>query len=194
MNYKSMKLNSAQTWKQKLWYCLPYRVRYFITGVKNLIRWFPIIYKDRDWDDHYIWQVLKFKLKNQAKYIGYHDRHLSAKRDAEIMMLCVSLIDKIQNEYYQSEHMGYHESDFNWIDCEDIPGHKQLEIIEKLEHYDDYFKKYPRIYKQVINAEKLPFQKNNKGGIAINIAYINHNRARKLLFKILEQNIERWWD
>jgi hypothetical protein len=23
---------------------------------------------------------------------------------------------------------------------------------------------------------------------------INHDRARKLLFKIMEENIEKWWD
>jgi hypothetical protein len=23
---------------------------------------------------------------------------------------------------------------------------------------------------------------------------INHDRARKLLFKVMERNIERWWD
>jgi len=179
MNYKLIKV--------------PYQIRLFISRIKNLIRWFPIIWKDRDWDDHYIWEILKFKLKNQAQYIGYHNRHVSAKRDAEIMMTCVCLIDKIQNEYYQSEHMNYHESDYNWVDC-DIPNHKQLEIVEKSEHYDDYFKKYPHIYKQVIKAEKLPFQKNDKGGIAINISHINHNRARKLLFTLMERNIERWWD
>jgi hypothetical protein len=30
--------------------------------------------------------------------------------------------------------------------------------------------------------------------IAMEIAHENHERARKLLFKILERNIERWWD
>lgn len=195
MNYKLMKFSNAkESWKTKVWYFLPYQVRQFITNIKNLIRWFPIIWKDKDWDDHYIWEILKFKLKNQAEYIGYHDRHVSAKRDAEIMMLCVRLIDKVQDEYYQSEYMDYHEADFNWIDCEDQPDYKQLEIIEKSERFDDYFKKYSRIYKQVLTTDKLPFQKNDKRGIAINIAHINHDRARKLLFKILEQNIERWWD
>ena len=34
----------------------------FVKGVKNLWKWFPVIWKDRDWDDHYIFEVLKFKL------------------------------------------------------------------------------------------------------------------------------------
>jgi hypothetical protein len=28
----------------------------------------------------------------------------------------------------------------------------------------------------------------------MNIGHINHSRARKLLFKIMEENIEGWWD
>jgi hypothetical protein len=42
--------------------------------------------------------------------------------------------------------------------------------------------------------EKTIFNRDSKFGIAINISHINHDRARKLLFKILEKNIERWWD
>ena len=33
-----------------------------------------------------------------------------------------------------------------------------------------------------------------KKSIAMNIAYVNQERAHKLLFKILQQNIEKWWD
>ena len=35
---------------------------------------------------------------------------------------------------------------------------------------------------------------NTKFGIGINMGLINHNRAKKLLYKILEQNLEQWWD
>jgi hypothetical protein len=171
-----------------------YKIKQFFRNIRNLIRWFPIIWKDRDWDDHFIFEILKFKLKNQAEYIGYHDRHVSAKRDAEKMMLCVRLIEKVQDEYYAGEYMDYHEANFKFTDSESHPEMYELDIIEISEHFDDYFKKYPRIYKQVVKADKLPFKKNDKKGIAINIAHINEERAHKLLFKILEQNIRRWWD
>lgn len=65
---------------------------------------------------------------------------------------------------------------------------------QEAEHFDDYFKKYPRVYKQVLNMEKTPFSRKEKRGIAINMAHINEKRANKLLFKILEQNINKWWD
>ena len=164
------------------------QIKRFIKRIKNLIRWFPIIWKDQDWDDHYIWEILKFKLKNQAEYIGYHDRHVSAKRDAEIMRLCVRLIEKVQSEYYSSEYTDYHESDYNFVDSEQFPGMYELDIVQKSERFDEYFKKYPLIYRCVpdLNVSKIR--------IAMQIAHTNHDRARKLLFNILEQNIEKWWD
>jgi hypothetical protein len=30
--------------------------------------------------------------------------------------------------------------------------------------------------------------------IAMNIGRINHDRARNLLFKLMNENIEKWWD
>ena len=165
-----------------------YKIKQFFKRIYNLYRWFPIIWRDQDWDHSFIYEILKFKLKNQAEYIGHHDRHMSAKRDAEIMMLCVRLIEKVQNEYYSSEYMDYHESDYNFIDSKDFPGMYELDIVQKSERFDEYFKKYPLIYRCVpdLNASKIR--------IAMQMAHTNHDRARKLLFNILEKNIEGWWD
>jgi len=121
---------------------LPYQHKYIKYGVKNLYNWFWIIWKDRDWDHHYIFEVLKFKLEKQAKHLGERNWHESSKRDAELMMTCVRLINKIQNE----------------------------------EYYDGLYnldEKSPEVFKIVIDR---------------------HNKARRLLFKILEQKIESWWD
>ena len=169
-------------------------MRRLFNKIKNLIRWFPIIWKDQDWDDYYIFEILKFKLKNQAKYIREKDRHVTAKRDAEIMMTCVRLIDKVQDEYYAGEYIDYHESDYNWIESEKHPDYFEVDIILKSERFDEYFKKYPLVYKQVLSSNKNIFKTNTKQGIAMNMGRINEKRAHKLLFKILEQNIQSGWD
>jgi hypothetical protein len=165
-----------------------YKVKQFFKRIYNLYRWFPIIWNDQDWDDHYIFEILKFKLKNQAEYIGYHDRHMSAKRDAEIMMLCVRLMDKVQHEWYGREYQDYYKSDMRFIPSESHPGSYEMEVEILEENFDDYFKKYPLIYRMVPNLQAP------KEEIAYCIAKINEERAHKLLFKLLEQNIRRWWD
>jgi hypothetical protein len=62
----------------------------------------------------------------------------------------------------------------------------EMDIEYISEHFDDYFKKYPRIYKQVKTEDRHK--------TAFSLSHINQERAHKLLFKILEQNIRKWWD
>jgi len=174
-----------------------YYHKMFGTGVKNLIYWFPIIWKDRNWDSHYIFEIMMHKIKAQSKYIGGRDIHTRAKRDAEIMMTCVRLMKKVQDDFYSSEYFDYHKTK-HWF--EDVPGKEGYSSWESRlleENFDDFFKKYPLIYKRVLNGEG-PFNRENREDdkqiIAMNIGQINHNRANKLLFKLMEENIERWWD
>jgi hypothetical protein len=174
---------------------LQYVPRNIITGIKNIVYWIPIIWKDRDWDQHYIFEVLKRKLIKQAKYIGSRDFHTRAKRDAEIMMLCVRLIEKVQDETYSSEYMDYHQTEMSFKKIEDSDLHT-LEIKELSQNFDEYFKKYPRQYKKVMNGELNIFKRENKDlqVIAMEIAQENQKRCQDLLFKILNNNINNWWD
>jgi hypothetical protein len=169
-------------------------------GVKNLIKWFPVVWKDRDWDHRYIFDILEHKLKSQAKYIGDRDIHVSAKRDAEIMLTCVRLMERVRDEFYQMEYQDYHQTEYWFEDIKDKPGYSTWESEIESEDFDNFFKKYPLIYKRVLNGEGwVKYDEKNteserKMGMAMNIGHINHNRARKLLFKIMEENIEAWWD
>lgn len=169
-------------------------------GLKNLWYWLPIIWKDRNWDQHYIYEVLKHKLKAQAKYIGDSDRHTRAQQDARRMKICVKLIEKIQDDFYQIEYADY-AKDKHWFEpCKDKEGYSEWKSENVWETYEDYFKKYPLVYKQVMVDKKGPFTLSGntevsfKQRIAMNIAHLNQERAHKLLFKILEENIQGWWD
>ena len=168
-------------------------------GVKNLYYWFPIIWKDRNWDDHYIFEVLKHKLKAQAKYIGDRDFHIRAQLDAKRMRLCVKLIEKVQDESYEMEYMNYYKDKVWFTPCEDRPGSSLYNSEVISENFDDFFKKYPLVYKKVLKGAG-PFtldgrdESEIKKIIAMNISHINQEKVHKLLFKILEENIRGWWD
>lgn len=167
------------------------------TGISNLIYWFPVIWKDRNWDDSYIFEVMIHKIKAQSKCIGNRDIHTAAKRDAEIMMTCVRLMEKIKEEHYALEYSDYHKSKFWFEPLAEKEGYSTMESRLIEENFDVYFKKYPLIHKRVLNGEGVfprEDREEDKQIIAMNIGQINHERARKLLFKIMEENIEGWWD
>lgn len=168
----------------------------FINGINNIWYWFPIIWKDRNWDSHYIFEVIKHKLNSQSQYIGSNNGHTRAQQDAHRMNICTKLIQKLQDDDYQLEYMDYAKDRHWFTPCEDTPGSSiwNSEII--WEKYDDYFKKYPLVYKRVMNGEgftSLEGREDDKHVIAMCIAHLNHERARKLLFKIMESEIEKWW-
>jgi hypothetical protein len=194
-----MKNNIIYTQVSKwLWDNIGWEIRNIYRSVKNLIRWFPVICKDRDWDQYFIWEILKTKLKHQSLYIGKRDFHTRAKYDSERMMWCVRLINKIQEETYSSEYMDYHESKYNWLDIEDKPDCKQLEIKEISNNFNDYFLKHPLEYKRVINNPDKQIWTvkdiNDSNRIAMNISYNRERRAKKILFTLLERHIDFWWE
>jgi hypothetical protein len=167
--------------------------RNFKQGIKNFLYWTPIIWKDRNWDHYYVFEILKHKLKAQSKYIGSRNLHTTAKTDARNMMICVNLIQKIQDDFYSLEHFDYHKENHWWIPSEDRPGNSCLEIEDVWENFDEYFKKYPRVYQKVLKEGGL-FKNDSKKHIAMNIGVINQQRAESLLFKILNENITSWWN
>jgi hypothetical protein len=176
-----------------------YYPKFLKYGIKNIIYWFPIIWKDRNWDHSYILTILQHKLKAQAKYIGSKDRHTRAKQDARRMKICINLIEKLQESFYETEYMVYAKEKHWFEPVKGKEGYSSWESEIVWEYYKDYFKKYPLIYKRVMNGEGVfPLtgdtdSKNNQR-IAMNIAHINQDRAHQLLFKIMEENIQGWWD
>lgn len=176
-----------------------HKIKYhLINPIKNLIRWFPVIWKDKDWDDHYIWEILKTKLKHQAKYIGDRNIHEQAQYDAQRMMLCTRLIDKIQTEYYEMEYMDYTIDYFNWIDVEGKPDVKQLKITHESENFDDYFNKHKAAVKKVLADKSLQIfeltPEETRYRLAMNIGRYKQQQAQDLLFKLINRDIKGWWD
>ncbi len=167
------------------WYNLGYRVRYFRHGLYNLYRWLPTVWRDRDYDDYFIFEILKVKLKNQAEHIKKSNNHTTASRDAQRMLLCVSLIDKIQNDFYSVESFEYCLSD---IDSET----QQID-----DNYDNYLNKHKSAVNRILKNKDLQIFKltdcEYKKRLTMNLGYYNEKRAQDLLFTILNREIRGWW-
>ena len=186
-------------WKIRRWILndLPYLHKDLAKGIKNLWKWFPLVWKDRNWDDHFIFEALKFKIKNTAKYIKKNDRYIGCERDVQIMMTCVRLIEKIQDQFYDLEHTDYMEQEFSFEKIENSDLSK-LNIETISQNLSDYFSKHPNIYRRALKSsitkEKWHYSEVSDQTLAMWMAHYNHNRARKILFALMERNIEKWWD
>lgn len=173
-----------------------YAFRLLTRGLKNLWRWFPVIWKDKDYDDHFIFEILKFKINNTAEYIEKSSFFVGYEHEVSRMRLANKLIGLIQSEYYDMEFMDYEKSTFEFVPIGEVNAKGEAdyyemksEVIE--DKLDDYFVKYPLIYKKVINQLGPD---SSRTRIAIYMSRENHDRAKRLLFNILHKHIENWWD
>jgi hypothetical protein len=171
----------------------------FIYGLKNLYKWFPTIWRDRDWDHDFIYNLLAKKLEFQAKFIGDRGFHTRAKRDAECMQLVVKLIKLVQDDFYNMEYMEYTE-DLHWFEpCVELAGYSTWESKILWEKYDQYFEKYPVWHKRAIqhikdNQDQFSSGLENKQLVAMVMGDLRQTKCQELIFKLMNQNINKWWD
>ena len=68
-------------------------------GVKNLIKWFPVIWEDRDFDWYYMFKIMEKKLleMERAEYFSWH---ANSGKDAHRIKVCRLLIQRIQKDDY----------------------------------------------------------------------------------------------
>ena len=89
---------------KNLYYAIVSRVSRIIFTIKNLINWFPIIYKDKNWDFCYIYEILENKLKNVLKRTEKVKFYVGWEQDAKYLRICLNLIKKLKDEEYTFEH------------------------------------------------------------------------------------------
>lgn len=82
-----------------------WRIKNKIRQIRNLIRWAPIIWNDRDWDYYFIYEILKQKLKHTEQYISKYGSHVNADIDAENIRTAIEMIEKVQHEYHVDKYL-----------------------------------------------------------------------------------------
>lgn len=62
-------------------------------GTRKLIEWTPIIWKDRDWDEHYMVTILQYKLQKMAELHLQYGNTVSRFEIAEQIVHAVHLLE-----------------------------------------------------------------------------------------------------
>jgi len=194
-NYNKLPIPNDSAWNRKG--VLPFlcrnthwRLRYFIGGIKNIFRWIPTLYKDKDWDSWYIFTILQKKIEFQRKEIIYANRHMDVDRDNRDMTIVLNLIERVKDEYYNTEYLDYEDSKFRFEPIEGNENLKKMEINILTENYNEYLKKYPSSVRKVLkNKPNL-----DKRDLCFYVAKHNQEKAHNLLFKILKERMQWWWD
>lgn len=81
----------------KIVYYFRYDVRY---GIKNLFKYFKLIWNDRDWDFVYFLQMIEFKLKN-IRIDQSGSNHTNSDQHIAIIDEAILLCNKILEDNYE---------------------------------------------------------------------------------------------
>lgn len=168
-----MKTFSKNWWKYEV-----------LSGIKNIIKWFPIIWNDFDGDYDDIITILRFKLKNTADYLEKNSLSTNVKLSVNEIKLCIKLIDLLNGDEYKNEMYEYYQSNtyFN------KDGYFRQDIIKN--NLKDYIKKYQNYYNKISDEHK---KSCDDLLIANMIIWMREDRAFKLLFEIIGSKIQNWW-
>jgi len=190
-NYKKLPIPKTSDWsRNSLCKKLNWRIRYFFTGIKNIIRWIPTLYHDRDWDDYHILTILQKKIEHQRKQITYSNRYSGVDRENRDMTIVLNLIERVKEEYYNNEFLDYEESEYVFKPVDGHPNLKSYDINVISERYDEYLKKYPSSVRCVLKRKG----KISKKDLCFYVSLHNQEKAKNLLFKILKERMQWWWD
>jgi len=190
-----MKNKKISFWK-KIELYWKFEIRYypkqFIIGIKNLYKWIPVIWKDRDWDDTFLFEIIKFKISKMSESHGKVLQYQGFERNIEIMNTIVRLIDKFQSEDYLHEYYSYIDDEYTF---EKIEGsdHYEMKIKNFRDDLDQYFDKYPLLMKRAMN-HKIYTGKSDSVSLAMAMGFVQHERAKRLIFELLNRHIDKWWE
>jgi len=189
--YKQLPIPKDTAWDRNTLYGkLHWRIRSFLTGCKNVIRWSPTIFKDRDWDQWHIYNVLQKKIEFQRQELINANRHTDINRDNRDMTIVLNLIERVNEGFYGVEYLDYSESKFRFEPIEGDDEYYTMEQDVISENYDEYIKKYQSSVRKVLK-EKPDLDKKD---LCFWVARHNEERAHDLLHRILKERIRYWWD
>jgi len=151
-------------------------------GIRSCWQWFPIIWKDRQWDHQYIYTIFRHKLHLTEQLIRHHGHHLNHTRDADKIKICVNLLDRLINdEYHEMAFKRHYEK---W-------GQPKLNWNKTKEDKD--------LYQGIISYPKVKTPKDKKFEVkdfklaSDHEAYLREQDL-ELLFKMMRRHIQGWWD
>lgn len=142
-----------------------------IESIKNLIKWFPVIYKDRQFDHAFLLYILEFKLNLMEYYFKNHGIALSSIKDSKRIKICKNLCRRLGDGYHDNVFIKHYEK---WglpeFDGDMGLTHKNCKTEEdcKQERFE---------FKKAIEKEE----------------YLR-KQDLKYLFKTMEKYILGWWD
>jgi hypothetical protein len=168
---------------------ITYPFRDFYRRVKNVLRWLPTIWKDRDWDNSYITEILIKKLElTRDFYLSGKAYSVEAEKVANEIQEAIDRLHMTHDswEFYEAPAMeeleqkwGLTAFSFEPYECNENGEVLTYEMKSKTEK---------------VNTEEEEEQYRIEFGKALDEARKQYRKDKKDAYKFIAKNIDKWWD
>ncbi len=143
-------------------------------GIENLIIWFPIIWKDRDFDYAYLLDIAIFKTKKMLSFFeskkcmtDWNEEY--SKKDLDALKKLIPLLEYIRDEKYKDDA------------------------------FEGHYKKFPVSFdflEENGNKVMSPMTKEERKSFrqAMKISESNYRKAMKEMDNFVLNHLRGWWD
>lgn len=163
-----------------------YSIKSIFIGIRNLWVWFPVIWKDRNFDKGYLIELNIKKLEMMHKWFSNskntYTTEENRKHIVSRMSTAIKLMKLVEDKFYAMEYQKEMEKLYGKSNIVFKPYNdkKDMFIMDK-----EFEKKYTKEELEKINnhEHELLLKSRNK-----------HIKAKRILWKFIEHNIDYWCD
>lgn len=160
-----------------------YRIKRFFRKCRNVIRWIPTIWKDEDWDQTYIYDMLLLKLERQRDFF-LSDRAYAAnaKETANQIQTAIDLLHMTRDSWEFYECPVLEELDAKW----------GKGVLRTEPYGNDSYQLHIDIDGVKTEADRAQYNEEFKKGMEQ--ARKEYQKDKRTAFKYIADHIDYWWD
>ena len=164
---------------------ITYPFRDFYRRVKNVLRWLPTIWKDRDWDNSYITEILIKKLElTRNFYLSGKAYSAEADKVADEIKEAIDRLHMTRDSWEFYEDLAIEQLEQKWgkttfefVPLEDRPGLTEMKSKTEKVSTEEEEEQYRKEFRKTLDAARKQYMKDKKDA-----------------YKFIAKNIDKWWD
>lgn len=168
---------------------ITYPFRDFYRRVRNVLRWLPTIWNDRDWDDSYITEILIRKLEfTRDFYLSDKPYSSEAKRTADEIQEAITRLHQTKDSWEFYEDPAMEQLQQKW-------GLTAFSFEPYIHDKNGNVLTYEMKSKvEKVNTEEEEEQYNKEFRAAMKQVREQYMKDKIKAYKFIAKNIDKWWD
>ena len=150
-------------------------------SIRNLVYWFPVIWRDWDWDDDFFMDILIHKLSSMERYFSTAQIVMDSEVYADEIRTVVQKLQAVRDQLNENAAFGLHEKKWGEAEWHYVP----------TEHpnYSELIITHPNA-----KTEQEQEQARQELSDAFCVSEMDDEVLLHEAFQLIAENMRKWWD